>query len=150
MIDRKEEDESLQRYKEQLLAGVATGACNRCPQLSLVYACPRDHCGMLLCSLALPGESDKPHVEIVELRIIVEGRDDIIMALETEAQRAASAAKRYTFKEGDTYVMQITWRVNNDVCVGLKFVNVTYKMGMRSTCRLPGGQQAAPLQTVFY
>lgn len=102
-MGRKEEDESLQKYKESLLAGSEIGG------------------------------DDPRHVVIVDMRIKVPGRDDIVMPLDTDTEKKASSDVKYVFKEGETHTVQITFKVQHDIVMGLKFFNVTYKMGLKGT-----------------
>lgn len=89
-------------------------------------------------------------VEILEMRICVQGRDDIVIPLATEQAVAAVCGSHFEFKEGEEYLTkvclllnmeiivtgcvfeQIRFRVNGGILLGLQFRNDIYRHGLRS------------------
>lgn len=97
-------DESLERYKRTLLAGA-----------SAVAADPLGR-----------------QVVIRELRIVVEGREDIVIPLATPQDvAAAQAAPKLVVKEGCEHVVRVVFSVYGDIVSGLKLTNTVSKLGVR-------------------
>ena len=73
--------------------------------------------------------------------VLVDGRDPLVLKLNTPEEQAAASKTKLVFKEGQTYRLQVTFRVQHDVVLGLKFTNSVFKMKMRgaytvaATCR---------------
>mmetsp|Transcript_46573 Transcript_46573/g.74977 ORF Transcript_46573/g.74977 Transcript_46573/m.74977 type:complete len:213 (+) Transcript_46573:3-641(+) len=108
LMNKDSEDESLRKYKEQLLGAAAKGQTATDP-------------------------NDKRRVVITELKIIFEDRPggDVTYALNTQEDVLAMKKKPFIMKEKCHYQIQITFRVQHEIVSGLKFVNKFYKAGIR-------------------
>jgi hypothetical protein len=100
------EDESLRKYKEALLGTTSAGCVEVYP--------------------------DNPKRVIVEkLAILVDGRPDIEVDL-TSAQKLKELEKKgIVLKEGCHYKVKIYFYVQREIVQGLKYVQQTYKAGIR-------------------
>lgn len=100
---RTEADAALQRYKESLLGGGAAGAA----------------------------DPETRPVVVREIRVLVDGRPDIVLRVGTpEEVAAAAAAPPLVFKEGATYRLRFVFTVHRDVVLGLRFANVVSRLGV--------------------
>jgi len=93
-------DESLQKYKQSL--GLGTSGYS-----------PSD---------------DPRKVVITEMRIIIEGRPDIIYKLDDKKAVEELKSKPFTLKAGCNYKLQLSFRIQHDLVTGLKYVNTFQKM----------------------
>ena len=58
----------------------------------------------------------------VELRVLLEGRPDIVFDLETASvSTAAMAPMTFVLKEAANYRVQVSFRVQNEICSGLRY-----------------------------
>ncbi|XP_072044329.1 rho GDP-dissociation inhibitor 1-like [Amphiura filiformis] len=95
-----EEDESLKKYKEQLLKG-AEGA--------------------------VKDPSKGPEMKPIKITLMSEGREDKTVDLtDLEALKKHS----FVIKEGVEYKIKITFQVYNDIVCGLKYMQTTHKKGI--------------------
>ncbi len=67
-------------------------------------------------------DGDKRRVVPVELRVLLEGRPDIVFDLETASvSTAAMAPMTFVLKEAANYRVQVSFRVQNEICSGLRY-----------------------------
>jgi len=105
ILNMDKSDESLQKYKQSL--GIAAN----------VYA-PKD---------------DPRRVVIEEMKVTCEGRPagDIVYKLETVDAIAKLKDSPFVLKEGCNYRFTLTFRVQHELCVGLKYVTTISRKGLR-------------------
>ncbi|KAF0904618.1 hypothetical protein E2562_035872, partial [Oryza meyeriana var. granulata] len=101
-LEMDKEDESLRRWKEQLLGSV---------------------------DLNSVGETLEPDVRIMSLCILSPGRPDILLPLPVELSN--SKEPWFTLKEGSTYRLRFTFSVSNNIVSGLRYTNTVWKAGIR-------------------
>lgn len=82
------------------------------------------------------GGSDKAsgrHVTVLELRLHFEGRDSpLVISLGNEGgENAADPNIVYILKEGQEYRMELIFRVEDEIVLGLKFLRSVYRRGIR-------------------
>ncbi len=106
LVNQDAGDESLRKYKESLLGNVSN-----------TYS-PKD---------------DPRRVVITQLKIIIEGRPDIVYALDTPASIKALKDKPFTLKEGCKYKIEVSFRVQHEIVSGLCFTNSVYKGPIKVT-----------------
>lgn len=103
LSEKDKDDESLRRWKEQLLGSVDINAV---------------------------GESLDPDVKILSLAIRSPGRDDIILPI-PENGNPNPKGPWFTLKEGSHYNLVFTFQVNNNIVSGLKYKNNVWKTGIK-------------------
>ena len=101
MLNMDSEDASLAKYKETLLGTQS------------------------------PQAKDGPPVEIMEMAILVQDRSPIVLPLATPEDRMAVRDTPYTLKEGSSYRVRITFRVNAPLVSGLQYLNIVTRKGIR-------------------
>ncbi|GMH92664.1 hypothetical protein TrST_g1783 [Triparma strigata] len=96
-------DESLRKYKEQLLGKAAKGD--------------------------LGDTSDTRKVVVIEFKVVFEdkGSPDQVFNLDTEEGVAKLTADGLQLKEGAGFRFELKFRVNHEILTGLKFINKTKK-----------------------
>ena len=94
------DDESLRKYKEALLGN-----------MSSTFS-PKD---------------DPRRVVITQLKIIVDGRDPIVYALDTPESVKKLKEKPFSLKEGCKYKIEVSFRVQHEIVSGLCFTTSVYK-----------------------
>jgi len=97
-------DESLRRWKESL--GIGSG---------------KD----------LSDPNDPRRAIILSLGLEVEGRPDIIIDLTSPGAVEALKKKPFTIKEGATFRMKATFKVQHEVLSGLKYIQVVKRHGVK-------------------
>ena len=75
---------------------------------------------------------DPRKVIIVGMALVVEGRPDIELSLDTPEAVAALKKSPFILKEGSTYRMRIRFKVQHDVVLVFKYQQVVSKMGMKN------------------
>ncbi|KAL2343480.1 hypothetical protein Fmac_004765 [Flemingia macrophylla] len=100
-LEKDKDDESLRRWKEQLLGGIDVSAV---------------------------GENKEPEVKIVSLTIICQGRPDLILPIPFTSDAKKSI---FTLKEGSQYRLKFSFTVSNNIVSGLKYTNVVWKTRVR-------------------
>ncbi|WVZ22038.1 hypothetical protein V8G54_000582 [Vigna mungo] len=100
-IEKDNDDESLRKWKEQLLGSIDVSAV---------------------------GENKEPEVKIVSLTIICPGRPDLILPIPFTYDAKKSI---FILKEGSQYRLKFSFSVSNNIVSGLKYTNVVWKTGVR-------------------
>ncbi|KAF8031848.1 hypothetical protein BT93_D0921 [Corymbia citriodora subsp. variegata] len=100
-FEKDKDDESLRRWKEQLLGSVDFNSV---------------------------GETLEPDVKIVSLAIISPGRPDILLAI---PENGKPKGLWFTLKEGSRYSLKFTFQVHNNIVSGLRYSNTVWKTGVK-------------------
>ncbi|CAJ1941448.1 unnamed protein product [Sphenostylis stenocarpa] len=100
-LEKDKDDESLRRWKEQLLGSVDINAV---------------------------GESLEPDVKILSLAIKAAGRQDIVLPI---PQSGNPEGLWFTLKEGSRYSLMFTFQVSHNIVSGLKYTNTVWKTGLK-------------------
>lgn len=100
-FEKDKDDESLRRWKEQLLGSVDINAV---------------------------GESLDPEVKILSLEIKSPGRADIVLPIPEDGK---PKSPWFVLKEGSKYHLKFTFQVNNNIVTGLKYTNTVWKTGIK-------------------
>lgn len=98
-------DESLRKWKESL--GIGSGT-------------------------PIGDPSDKRRVVILSLGLEVEGRPDIVINLDQPGAVEKLKDQPFTIKEGATFRMKARFRVQHQICSGMKYVQVVSRAGMKN------------------
>merc|ERR1712087_41279 len=105
LLNKDADDEALMKWKKKLLEGAPSGG------------------------------GDGPNVEVLNLKLCVEGREDIVLDLSQSDQ--ALQESKIVVKEGVDYKLKIGFKVNNEIVSGLQFSQNFYKSGIK----VPGSSQ---------
>ncbi|KAK1430925.1 hypothetical protein QVD17_14053 [Tagetes erecta] len=100
-LEKDKDDESLRRWKEQLLGGVDVNQVE---------------------------EVQEPDVKILSLTIISAGRPDIVLEIPASGN---PKGPWFTLKEGSKYNLKFSIKVSNDIVCGLKYTNQVWKTGLK-------------------
>ncbi|KAF6144997.1 hypothetical protein GIB67_013348 [Kingdonia uniflora] len=100
-LERDKEDESLRRWKEQLLGSV---------------------------DFESVGETLEPDVKILSLTILSPGRDDLVLPIPVTGN---PKGLWFTLKEGSKYSLRFSFQVSNNIVSGLKYTNTVWKTGVK-------------------
>ncbi|ERN06781.1 hypothetical protein AMTR_s00005p00173830 [Amborella trichopoda] len=100
-MEKDKEDESLRRWKEQLLGSV---------------------------DLSAVGENLEPEVNILSLTILSPGRPDVLLPIPFVPNAKGYA---FGLKDGSKYRLKFTFQVSNNIVSGLKYTNTVWKTGVR-------------------
>ncbi|ONK69246.1 uncharacterized protein A4U43_C05F20850 [Asparagus officinalis] len=100
-IEKDKDDESLRRWKEQLLGSV---------------------------DLNSVGEVLEPEVKIQNLSILSPGRDDIVLPVPVVPN---PKGVWFTLKEGSPYKLKFSFLVSNNIVSGLRYTNTVWKTGVK-------------------
>ncbi|KAH6786332.1 Immunoglobulin E-set superfamily protein, partial [Perilla frutescens var. hirtella] len=95
------DDESLRKWKEQLLGGVDVNSIE---------------------------EAQEPDVKIMSLTISSEGRPDLVLPI---PESGNVKGLWFTLKEGSHYRLRFSVKVSNDIVCGLKYTNTVWKSGIK-------------------
>ncbi|KAH9793568.1 Rho GDP-dissociation inhibitor 1 [Citrus sinensis] len=104
-IEKDKDDESLRKWKEQLLGSVDFDNI---------------------------GETLEPEVRILSLSIVAPGRNDIVLAVPEDGKPTGNW---FTLKEGSKYSLKFTFEVSNNIVSGLKYTNTVWKAGIKAQNR---------------
>ncbi|KAF6161940.1 hypothetical protein GIB67_014142 [Kingdonia uniflora] len=100
-LEKDKEDESLRRWKEQLLGSV---------------------------DLTSVGETLEPNVKILSLSILSPGRPEYVLPIPEEGNPKGFW---FTLKEGSRYSLKFSFQVTNNIVSGLKYTNTVWKTGVK-------------------
>nr|GFA13084.1 Rho GDP-dissociation inhibitor 1-like [Tanacetum cinerariifolium] len=100
-FEKDKDDESLRKWKEQLLGNVDINDV---------------------------GESLEPDVKIVSLSILSPGRSDIVLPI---PQSGKLEGRWFTLKEGSHYSLRFSFQVSHNIVAGLKYTNNVWKTGVK-------------------
>ncbi|KAK8642242.1 hypothetical protein V6N13_011596 [Hibiscus sabdariffa] len=100
-LEKDKDDESLRRWKEQLLGTVDFDSV---------------------------GEKLEPDVKILSLAIKSPGRPDMVLTIPENGKPKGSW---FTLKEGSKYSLKFTFQVSNNIVSGLKYTNMVWKTGVK-------------------
>ncbi|KAH6768838.1 Immunoglobulin E-set superfamily protein [Perilla frutescens var. hirtella] len=101
LSEKDKDDESLRRWKEQLLGSVDINSV---------------------------GETLDPEVKILSLTIKTAGRDDIVLPIPEDGN---PKSPWFVLKEGSRYNLVFTFRVSNNIVSGFKYKNNVWKTGIK-------------------
>ncbi|KAF8111107.1 hypothetical protein N665_0076s0106 [Sinapis alba] len=102
-LEKDKDDESLRRWKEQLLGSV---------------------------DMEEVGETPDPVVKIMYLTIRSPDREDMVLTV-PENGNPTSKEPWFTLKEGSKYTLVFTFRVTNNIVSGLRYSNSVWKTGLK-------------------
>ncbi|KAH7856474.1 hypothetical protein Vadar_001764 [Vaccinium darrowii] len=100
-LEKDKDDESLRKWKEQLLGSVDINAI---------------------------GETLEPEVKFLSLAIKSPDRPDIFLPV---PESGNPKGLWFTLKEGSRYSLKFTFQVNNNIVSGLKYTNTVWKTGVK-------------------
>lgn len=100
-LERDKDDESLRRWKEQLLGSVDFNNV---------------------------GETLEPDVKILSLSILSPGRPDIVLPIPDSGN---PKGLWFTLKEGSRYALRFNFQVSKNIVSGLKYSNSVWKTGVK-------------------
>ncbi|CAI8611686.1 unnamed protein product [Vicia faba] len=100
-LEKDKDDESLRKWKEQLLGSI---------------------------DMSSVGETLEPEVKFLSLAIKSEGRDDMILPV---PETGNPNGLWFTLKEGCRYRLMFTFQVNHNIVSGLKYTNTVWKTGLK-------------------
>ncbi|KAI3992853.1 hypothetical protein MKX01_028152 [Papaver californicum] len=100
-LEKDKDDESLRRWKEQLLGSV---------------------------DYAAVGETLEPQVEILSLSILSPDRPELVLPIPFEPNAKGYA---FCLKDGSLYHLKFSFKVSNNIVSGLKYTNTVWKTGVR-------------------
>lgn len=100
-LEKDKDDESLRRWKEQLLGSVDINSV---------------------------GETLDAEVKILSLSILSDGRPDLVLPI-PEAKDPKGLW--FTLKEGSRYRLKFTFKVSNNIVSGFKYTNTVWKTGVK-------------------
>lgn len=100
-LEKDKDDESLRRWKEQLLGSVDINSV---------------------------AETLDAEVKILSLSILSDGRPDLVLPI-PEAKDPKGLW--FTLKEGSRYRLKFTFKVSNNIVSGFKYTNTVWKTGVK-------------------
>ncbi|CAF2102639.1 hypothetical protein BRARA_E03167 [Brassica rapa] len=100
-LEKDKDDESLRKWKEQLLGSV---------------------------DVTNIGETLDPEVKIISLVILSPGRPDIVLMV---PENGNPKGMWFTLKEGSRYCLKFTFQVKNNIVSGLRYTNTVWKTGVK-------------------
>ncbi|KAK4765233.1 hypothetical protein SAY86_026323 [Trapa natans] len=100
-FEKDKDDESLRKWKEQLLGSVDFESIGECLE---------------------------PDVKILSLAIKSQGRPDILLSIPENGKPKGSW---FTLKEGSRYSLMFAFKVCNNIVSGLKYTNTVWKSGIK-------------------
>ncbi|CAM8887570.1 hypothetical protein QQ045_024699 [Rhodiola kirilowii] len=101
-LEKDKDDESLRKWKEQLLGSLDIAAVG--------------------------GEHLEPDVKILNLAIKSDKRPDIVLEI---PETGNPKGLWFTLKEGSRYSLNFSFKVKNNIVSGLKYTNTVWKTGIK-------------------
>ncbi|XP_022145189.1 rho GDP-dissociation inhibitor 1-like [Momordica charantia] len=101
-LEKDKDDESLRKWKEQLLGSV---------------------------DLSAIGESKEAEVKVLRLTIKCAGRPDLVLPL--PFTKTSKSSSLFALKEGSRYRLRFSFTVTENIVSGLKYTNTVWKTGVR-------------------
>ncbi|KAL9957396.1 hypothetical protein ACROYT_G039028 [Oculina patagonica] len=86
-------------------------------------------CVHIVSLYAASADASVPNVQVLKMSVVVEGREDI--ELDLTGDLSAFKYKSFTIKEGTSYRIKITFKVNHEIVAGLRYFHVIYRKGIR-------------------
>ncbi|GMI69133.1 SUPERCENTIPEDE1 [Hibiscus trionum] len=100
-LEKDKDDESLRKWKEQLLGSVDINNI---------------------------GETLDPEVKFISVAIVAPERPDIVLSIPEDGK---PHGLWFTLKEGCHYRLKFSFQVSNNIVSGLKYTNTVWKSGLR-------------------
>ncbi|XP_039048161.1 rho GDP-dissociation inhibitor 1-like [Hibiscus syriacus] len=100
-LEKDKDDESLRKWKEQLLGGVDINNI---------------------------GETLEPEVKFLSVAIVSPDRADLVLAIPVDGK---PQGLWFTLKEGSHYRLKFTFQVSNNIVSGLRYTNTVWKTGVK-------------------
>ncbi|GMJ01273.1 SUPERCENTIPEDE1 [Hibiscus trionum] len=100
-LEKDKDDESLRKWKEQLLGGVDINNI---------------------------GETLEPEVKFLSVAIVSPDRADIVLAIPEDGK---PHGLWFTLKEASHYRLKFTFQVSNNIVSGLRYTNTVWKTGVK-------------------
>ncbi|KAM1002938.1 hypothetical protein ACFX2I_003325 [Malus domestica] len=101
LLEKDKDDESLRKWKKQLLGSV---------------------------DLSAVGGSKEPEVRVLSLTIVYQGQPDLVLPIPLTRKPKSSL---FTLKEGCQYRIKFTFFVSKNIVSGLKYTNTVWKTDVR-------------------
>ncbi|KAL4376712.1 hypothetical protein GQ457_02G005350 [Hibiscus cannabinus] len=111
-LEKDKDDESLRKWKEQLLGSVDI---NNIGELDMYFT-------------LLPAETLDPEVKFLSVAIVAPERPDIVLSIPEDGK---PQGLWFTLKEGSHYRLKFFFQVSNNIVSGLKYTNTVWKSGLR-------------------
>ncbi|KAG4090844.1 immunoglobulin E-set [Neocallimastix lanati (nom. inval.)] len=81
---------------------------------------------------AVVGPSDDPRkVVVLSLAMVIDGRDDVVLDVSDPAKIPTLKDNSIVIKEGVTYKLKITFKIQHEVVSGLKYIHVVKRKGIK-------------------
>ncbi|XP_039008636.1 rho GDP-dissociation inhibitor 1-like [Hibiscus syriacus] len=100
-LEKDKDDESLRKWKEQLLGGVDINNI---------------------------GETLEPEVKFLSVAIVAPDREDIVLAIPEDGK---PPGLWFTLKEASHYRLKFSFQVSNNIVSGLRYTNTVWKTGVK-------------------
>ncbi|MBA0736320.1 hypothetical protein Gogos_009883 [Gossypium gossypioides] len=100
-LEKDKDDESLRKWKEQLLGGVDINNI---------------------------GETLEPEVKFLSVAIVSPDREDIVLSIPADGK---PEGLWFTLKEASHYRLKFSFQVSNNIVSGLRYTNTVWKTGVK-------------------
>ncbi|MCO5552697.1 hypothetical protein L7F22_006214 [Adiantum nelumboides] len=101
-LEKDKDDESLRRWKEQLLGGVM--------------------------AIPIEGENLEPKVQVLNFTMVCDGRPEIVVHLPLPSNHKTTL---FTIKEGCIYNLKLSFLVQHNIVSGLTYIRTVWKNGFK-------------------